>query len=60
MTKFREGIENLMTGQFEVFMKNETFRKRLPEIQAYLKRTDIRIRVVLVYSGINPVSEDRL
>jgi AIPR protein len=59
VAKFKEGIENLMTRQFDGFQQSETFKPKLPAIQAYLNTTG-RVRVVLVYSGIQTVSEDRI
>ena len=58
--RFREGIENLMSGQFDEFQKNVVFKTRLPAIKACLERPGVRVRVVMVYSGINPVTEERL
>lgn len=60
VAKFREGIENLMRGHFDGFQANETFRQILPDIRAYLERTGVRVRVILVYSGIDAVSEERI
>ena len=59
VTKFKTGLENLLQGKFEAFSKNEAWNKRLPQITTQLS-TAVQVRVVLVYSGIHSVSEERL
>jgi AIPR protein len=59
VTKFKAGLENLLPGNFEAFSKNEAWNKRLPQITTQLSDA-VQVRVVLVYSGIHTVSEDRL
>lgn len=58
-TKFKEGIGNLLQGNFAAFEQNEAWRRLLPQLQAIFKNRALRVRGVLVYSGINLVSEDR-
>ena len=59
VTKFKTGLENLLQGKFEAFSKNEAWNQRLPQIKMQLNNR-VQIRVVLVYSGIHTVSDDRL
>jgi SNF2-related domain/AIPR protein len=56
---FKTGLENILQGQFDVFGKNAAWTKRLLEIETQLKQM-VQVVPVLVYSGINVVSEDRL
>jgi AIPR protein len=59
VTKFKTGLENLLQGNFEVFRKNEAWQKRIPQIEVWFNNGSIQVRSILVYSGINIVSEDR-
>jgi hypothetical protein len=59
VTKFKTGLENLLQGQFEAFEANEAWNNRLPFIQSIIEEDGLQIRAVLVYTGINIVSEDR-
>ncbi len=59
VTKFKTGLENILQGRFETFSQNAAWKKRFPEIEAQLKKM-VQVVPVLVYSGINVVSEDRL
>jgi len=59
VTKFKTGLENLLQGKFEAFYQNAAWKKRLPQLEAQLRGMS-QVRPVLVYSGINTVSEDRL
>jgi AIPR protein len=59
VTKFKTGLENVLQGNFEAFQTNQAWQKRLPEIRSQLERM-IQVKPILVYSGINVVSEDRL
>jgi hypothetical protein len=56
---FKTGLENILQGQFDVFGENAAWTKRLLEIETQLKQM-VQVVPVLVYSGINVVSEDRL
>jgi hypothetical protein len=60
VAKFKAGIEDLLQGRFDAFRQNAAWSARLPLIEEYLKNTALRVRGVLVYSGVNRVSEDRL
>ena len=59
VTKFKEGLSNLLRGKFEAFEANESWRKIIPQVKAVFKDPSLHVRGVLVYSGINLVSEDR-
>ena len=55
---FKNGLEFLLRGQFEVFAKNKAWRALIPQLDSIF-RTVSQVRPILVYSGINIVSEDR-
>lgn len=59
VTKFKIGLENLLQGKFEAFSQNQVWKQRIPQIEIQFK-TVAQVRPVLVYSGINLVSDDRL
>jgi hypothetical protein len=59
VAKFKTGLENILQGRFEAFSQNIAWKKRFPEIESQLKQM-VQVKAVLVYSGINIVSEDRL
>ena len=59
VAKFKTGLENILQGRFDAFSQNIAWKKRRSEIEIQLKQME-QIKAVLVYSGINIVSEDRL
>jgi AIPR protein len=59
VAKFKTGIENLLSGKYGAFDKNAAWQERLPQIKADQKYM-VQACLVLVYSGINTVSEDKL
>ena len=59
VTKFKTGVENLLQGNFEAFRSNESWNRILPTIELVFERGGLQVRAILVYSGINLVSEDR-
>lgn len=59
VAKFKNGLENLLQGNFEAFEGNAAWRALLPRLQATFKDRSLVVRAVLVYSGVNLVSEDR-
>lgn len=60
-SKFKDGIDNLLSGKWDAFLKNEAWAKRLPAIKKLLEDYSVlHVSAVLVYSGVNAVSEDRL
>ncbi len=60
VSKFKNGLEDLLQGRFEAFKKNTLWSAQLSQIERYFGDPVLRVRAVLVYSGINLVSEDRL
>lgn len=58
--KFQFGLKKLLDGQFTFFENNLTWQSRLPTIARYFDEPSLQVRAILVYSGINLVSEDRL
>lgn len=59
VTKLKEGLSNLLQGKFEAFDANESWKKIIPQLNAVFRDPSLQVRAVLVYSGINLVSEDR-
>lgn len=60
VSKFRNGIENLLLGRFDAFSANEAWGQIVPQLEVAFRNGALAVRAVLVYSGINVVSEDRL
>ena len=59
VTKFKTGLENLLQGNFGAFQENAAWREMIPQLEAVFGDGALEVRAVLVYSGINLVSEDR-
>lgn len=59
VTKFKAGLENLLQGNFDAFQQNAEWKKLIPQLEAVFGDGALEVRAVLVYSGINLVSEDR-
>lgn len=59
VSKFKNGIEYLLKGDFVSFQGNAAWRKRIPEVERYLANKGLQVRAVLVYSGIRLISEDK-
>jgi hypothetical protein len=60
VSKFRNGLEALLHGQFDVFRGNVALERRIPQLQGHFDDRSLEVRAVLVYSGIHLVSEDRI
>ena len=60
VSKFRDGMEALLRGDFDVFDKNPLIKQRKPLIRRYFDDASLQVRAVLVYSGVQLVSEDRI
>jgi len=60
VSKFRDGVDNLLRGNWVAFETNAAWKARLAQIRKHFDEHTLRVRAVLVYSGINAVSEDRL
>ena len=58
VSKFKNGLEALLQGQFDVFHANAGLAQKIPQLQRYFDDTSLQVRAVLVYSGIHLVSED--
>lgn len=59
VTKFKTGLENLLQGNFDAFRANAAWSQLIPQLVAVFKDGGLQVRAVLIYSGINLVSEDR-
>lgn len=60
VSKYRDGIEALLRGDFQAFAANAEITRRVPALQAHLDDRALQVRGVLIYSGIQTVSEDRI
>jgi hypothetical protein len=60
VSKFKNGLEALLQGQFDVFHANAGLAQKIPQLQAHFDDTSLEVRAVLVYSGTHLVSEDRI
>lgn len=59
VTKFKNGLENLLQGNFDAFRSNATWNRILPQIESVFDRGGLQVLAILIYSGISLVSEDR-
>jgi|GEM_PF-958777 len=59
VTKFKVGLENLLQGDFNAFRTNTAWTVVLPQIEAAFTNADLQVRAILVYSGMELVSEER-
>ena len=60
VSKFKNGLEALMLGQFDAFHDNVALTRKIPQLQAHFDDASLQVRAVLVYSGIHLVSDDRI
>lgn len=59
VSKFCNGIDALLRGNFAPFAANAVITNRKAEIEAALKTPGLQVRAILVYSGLAVVAEDR-
>ena len=59
VTKFKTGVENLLEGRFDAFADNPQWKAIRGQIEAALHASSTQVCVVLCYSGISLISEDR-
>lgn len=59
VTKFKEGVENIVTARFDIMQRNEAFERVIPKVQACLESSEAVIRAYLVYSGDSVIEQDR-
>ena len=59
VSKFCDGIDALLRGNFEPFADNAEIMSRRPDLLHHLQTPGLQIRTVLVYSGLALISEDR-
>lgn len=60
VAKFKVGLENLLDGRFKAFEGNAAFARRLPQLHQHFDSTSLKVHALLVYSGIQRVSDDRV
>lgn len=59
VTKFKTGLEHLLQGNFGSFCLNPAWHKLIPKLETIFRDGSLQVRAILVYSGINLVSDDR-
>jgi hypothetical protein len=59
VTKFKAGLENLLQGNFDAFRTNAAWLAMMPQIEAAFTNAALQVRAILVYSGVELVSEER-
>ena len=59
VTKFKVGLESLLQGHFNVFEGNAAWKAVIPSLHKIFNNGALQVRAVLVYSGINLLSDDR-
>jgi hypothetical protein len=59
VSKFCDGVDALLRGNFEPFSANAAISARKTEIESILRTEGLQVRAILVYSGIALVAEDR-
>lgn len=60
VAEFRVGLENLLGGDFGAFEGNAAFVRKLPQLHQHFDSTSLKVHALLVYSGIQRVSDDRI
>lgn len=60
VSKFKNGLEALLQGQFDTFRRNAALAQKIPQLRGNFEDASLEVRAVLVYSGIHLVSEDRI
>ncbi len=61
VSKFRDGVADLLRGNWATFQQNPAWVRMLPDIQRLFSNDlNLRVRAVLVYTGVNTVSDGRL
>ncbi|MGX9686136.1 hypothetical protein ACTQ9L_03190 [Deinococcus wulumuqiensis] len=59
VTKFKEGVDNIVNGRFEIVQRNEDFRRIVPKIRQCMESSAAVIRAFLVYTGDSILEYDR-
>lgn len=59
ISRFRDGVENIIRGNYDEFRDNDGFKKKIPEIKEAMRRRGLKVRAILVYSGNSQMSPDR-
>ncbi len=58
-SKFCDGVDALLRGNFDPFSANAAISARKTEIQSILRTEGLQVRAILAYSGLALVAEDR-
>ncbi|MFD1000178.1 AIPR family protein [Ohtaekwangia kribbensis] len=59
-SKFKNGIEALLQGNFDAFNGNTKWQGLIPQVQGWLKAPALQVKAVMVYTGISVVADDRI
>ena len=59
VAKFKEGLNNLLSGNFDNFSSNVSWNAIIPFLEGWFKSIS-QVRAIMVYSGIHSVSDDRI
>jgi hypothetical protein len=59
VSKFKEGVENMLRGNFDAFRNNPQLLELQPKLESWLANPSTQVRAVLCYSGLRLISEDR-
>jgi hypothetical protein len=59
VSKFCDGVDALLRGNFAPFAANAAISARKTEIETILRTEGLQVRAILVYSGLALVAEDR-
>ncbi len=59
VSKFASGVRSLLNENLSPFLKNNQFQKRKAEIEKALRNSDLKVVVLLAYSGINLLEADQ-
>ena len=60
VSKFKNGLESLLQGHYEAFQENQAWARQMPTLTRAFDDPALRVRAVLVYTGIHEVSDDRI
>lgn len=59
-SKFKNGIEALVQGNYDAFNGNAKWAALLPSLVSWLKAPALQIKAVIVYTGLSVLAEDRI
>lgn len=60
VSKFKNGLESLLQGKYDAFEQNQAWKNQLPTLRQAFDDSLLRVRALLVYTGIHQISDDRI